>query len=303
MRVAVVGESLFDWVEEADGRFRPVPGGSPFNAARAMARQGARVRWLTPLSTDRLGDRLAEVLAADGIDTRGPRSPLPTSLAVVQVGPGGQPVYALYRDGVADRDTDAATLVGALPEPLDVVHVGSLALVPGDLDRARAVLDAAGARGALRVADLNLRPGAVRDVAAYLDGVRALLPALDVVKASDEDLAGLGLTPRAVLDRLDDGLLALTLGAAGAELHTRRVAAKVAAPVVPVVDTIGAGDTFHGALLVAAWRAGWLADRGWRRADAAALEGPLRHAVRAAAIVVGRAGGEPPTWDEVVRWT
>jgi fructokinase len=69
---------------------------------------------------------------------------------------------------------------------------------------------------------------------------------------------------------------------------------EVGAPAVEVVDTIGAGDTFQGALLFALREIGRI-----RIADLASLshdelERVLRFAMACAAITVGRVGADPP---------
>jgi fructokinase len=86
----------------------------------------------------------------------------------------------------------------------------------------------------------------------------------------------------------------LTRGSAGLTVLTEADRVDVPAAPARVVDTIGAGDTVHGALLA------WLhrnAVRGAR--DLATLDRPawsdaLRFAARAAAVTVGRVGAQPP---------
>jgi fructokinase len=68
---------------------------------------------------------------------------------------------------------------------------------------------------------------------------------------------------------------------------------------LPVVDTIGAGDTFHGALL------SWLELQGKmsRSALASLTEAELYDALvfanHAASLVCSRQGAEPPTLEEM----
>jgi fructokinase len=68
---------------------------------------------------------------------------------------------------------------------------------------------------------------------------------------------------------------------------------------LPVVDTIGAGDAFHGALLA------WLEKKGKMSRSALAelteleLYNALFFANKAASIVCSRQGAEPPTRKEV----
>jgi fructokinase len=126
----VLGEALMDCFEEPDGRLHPRMGGSPFNLARAAARQGRAVRWLTPFSTDAFGQTLRRQALADGIHPDVPASAWPTALAVVSF-EGESARYGFYREGIADRDWSAVSLLSALTDqPPGVLHTGSLMLVP-----------------------------------------------------------------------------------------------------------------------------------------------------------------------------
>ncbi|MBU1586678.1 MAG: carbohydrate kinase, partial [Actinobacteria bacterium] len=83
----------------------------------------------------------------------------------------------------------------------------------------------------------------------------------------------------------------------GARLATSRLRVDVAADVVPVIDTIGAGDSFMAALVwELVFRSG-----GWdgHPVDAEALERIGRTAARAAAITVSRPGADLPRADEL----
>ncbi|MEM6930067.1 MAG: carbohydrate kinase [Myxococcota bacterium] len=307
-QVAVVGESIIDLIRQPSGDFRPYLGGSPYNVARAMARQDTRVTYLSPLSSDSFGDALHEALLAEGAHVPPwPRSDRPTALALVTIDEHGQPSYGLYREGIADRDVSARALVDRLPDSVEVLHTGSLALVPGDTAKMRTVLEAARARGVIVAVDVNLRPAAEPDRDAYVRGVLELLPLCDIVKASDEDLRemGLGEDPRAaaqqVLGLLDHGLVALTRGAEGAALlNDQGTIERPAWPVATVVDTVGSGDCFQASLLAALLRSGQLDGRAFASAAPDALIDALDHARVAAALNVTRAGASPPTWDEVI---
>ena len=67
-------------------------------------------------------------------------------------------------------------------------------------------------------------------------------------------------------------------------------------PTVPaaVVDTIGAGDTVHGALLYWLHKAGVSTPDELRAVRPDVWRGALEFAARAASVTVSRAGAEPP---------
>ncbi len=308
---AAVGEALVDLIEHADGRYEPCLGGSVCNFTRAMALQGQSIRYLNPLSTDTFGERFVARLKADGVDLgAGGRSTCPTSLAVVSMGEGGVPHYVFHREHVADRDGTTAGLIARLPERVELIHTGGLALMPADWPKVRGVLDAARSRGAVVSVDANLRPVVVgRDTAqmtAYRRAVHAALAEAEIVKLSDEDVSALGWN----VDDLGDvatellklprmRLIAFTLGAQGAELVTRGARVRLPVPAgVTVVDTVGAGDCFQAGLLAWLAQAVRLQPEALERLTPQELEAALRHAMMAAAINVQRQGCQPPTWVE-----
>ena len=254
----ICGEALYDlFVEEetpAGLRIDARIGGSPFNVAVGLARLGRPAALLTGVSTDALGDRLAAALDGEGVETRFlARMPNPTTLAVVALGPEGEPRYTFYGEGAADRSLTAANLP-ELPDPVSCLHFGSFSLVVDPTAGALLAL-AERERGRRFISlDPNLRINVEPDVDRWRRDVERFARAADLVKLSDEDLGH--LDPTADPDRLagawlDGGarIVVLTRGAAGATLWTR--AARVDHPgrAVEVVDTVGAGDAFQAALL------------------------------------------------------
>ena len=63
--ITIGGENLIDYVqtEVKDGLpvYTAIPGGSCYNVAIAAARQGQTVSYVTPISTDSLGNVLAQI--------------------------------------------------------------------------------------------------------------------------------------------------------------------------------------------------------------------------------------------------
>ena len=310
--ILCAGENLIDMIQQGPARdgvpeFRAIVGGSPYNCARALGRLGATVGYLTPISTDRMGDLLAEALAADGVALLGGRSPRPTSLALVALD-RGQPRYQFYRDGVADRDITPEGLRASLPSAARALHLGSAALIEGaDADALAALAAEARGRGLFISVDPNVRPVLLGgDDAAYRARLAQVFAAADVIKISDEELAwwdpgrDVAAAAAALFAAAGPGLLVVTRGAESVIAHHPGGRQEVpAAPVAALVDTVGAGDTFMAALLD-----GLAGDEALDGAALAALSSTrlgniLDRAARAAAITCTRAGCNPPRRSEL----
>jgi len=299
--IVVAGEALVDLVIEPDGAVTSALGGAPFNTARAVARLGAPVEFVGALSDDRFGTLLRDQLVRDGVGVgHAPPTDRPTTLAAAELDGAGGAGYRFYIDGTSAPALTAADF-GALPAAADVFFTGGLGLVLEPM--ADAVVDLVEGLPSTTtvVVDVNCRPSVIPDRERYLERVGRLLERADIVKASDEDLEYLlpELAPAdAARELLDRGPAAVivTGGAAATHIVTtggvREIA--VAALSQPVVDTIGAGDTF-GAGLLTAW-----VGRGGHRATLRAADAldELARAVaaahEAAAIVVTRRGADPP---------
>lgn len=299
--IIVAGEALVDLVVHADGAVEAAPGGAPYNTARAAARLGADVGFVGALSRDRFGTLLTDGLAADGVDTAMVRrTDRPTTLAVAELDPAGAATYRFYIDGTSAPALGPDDLVPT--DPPDIVFAGGLGLVLQPMASTIAsMLDGGGAvtvgPDTLVMIDLNCRPSVVPDRDAYLDLLGRVLARADIVKVSDEDLRYV----RPQLEPVDAAVSLLDLGPSAVLVtegsrHTSVVTADgtVTVPVAPapapIVDTIGAGDTFGGALIA------WWAIAGRTRADVIAerLIPAVEAAHAAAGLVVTRRGADPP---------
>lgn len=301
--VLVIGETLIDIVTTEDG-VRELPGGSPANVAVTLGRLGRSPVLATTLADDAHGQAARRWLKASGVVIAA-RTPATgrTSTAAVRLAEDGS---ATYEFDLA-WDLDAATLATAGVDPA-IVHAGSIATVldPG-ADAVEAALLAARGR-ALVTFDPNARPAITPDRDAVLPRVERLVAASDVVKVSEEDLAWYrpGEDPVAVARAWAASgpvLVVVTRGGEGCVLV--RGADLCAVPEVPVTvaDTIGAGDTFMGALIDALASLG-AHGPGAREVLAAMSVERLRWAAswsaHAAAVTVSRPGADPPTRAELI---
>jgi fructokinase len=295
--ILVAGEALIDLLVGADGSIAAVPGGGPFNVARALARLGCPARFLGQLSSDGFGQELRGALLADGV-TLSLEKPIdaPTTLAVARLDAQGAASYAFYLTGTSAALLLPADVGSSIFDGVAALHVGSLGLAVEPL--ASAVRDFVGRAGpsVLVMVDVNARPAAIVDVVAYRTWVLDLLGRVDAVKASTEDLEVL-LPGRPVADAAQSllaagaGVVLVTDGPRPVRVYGSTFAAEVPAPEVVLVDTVGAGDAF-GAGFLASWH------RHGRGRDELAerdlvVEG-VERAVQVAALTCARRGADPP---------
>lgn len=290
------GEALTDMIVAADDqqgatRWTSITGGSTWNVARAMAALGTPSAFAGAISRDVFGEQLWQASLDAGLDPRFvqrlDKSPL---LAIVhRLDP---PSYFFVGDDSADLHFDAALLPPGWDEACRWAHFGGISLARQPLaGKLVALAEALKARGVRISYDPNFR--AIMDEG--YDATLARMTALaDVVKVSEEDLAGLLRTADldAAFARLrawnPDACYLYTKGAQGASLHWKDAAWEVAAPAITPVDTVGAGDASIAAL-------------AWSMLHAPQRDGlaHLRFAVAAGAAACLAAGATPPALDAI----
>lgn len=298
--IVVGGEALMDVIVAPDGRRTPVPGGGPFNTARALARLGVSAAFLGRLSEDPFGRALARGLAEAGASLALASSgPEPTTVALAEIDAAGVAQYTFEIAGTSAPNLTPAMVPERLGPEVAALHVGTLGLVLEPMATTLIGLARREAGRRLVMVDPNVRPQLIADRPAYRRRLEEeLWPASTIVKASGPDLDWLypEFDVEAACARiLEYGprLVVATLGEEGALGLTGAARARVDAPRVAVVDTIGAGDVFGAALLA------WLSDRDLLRGDldpdAGALTALLRFAVQAASWSCTRAGAASPS--------
>lgn len=305
LRVAVGGENLIDFFRKDTGD-EGLPGGSPFNVAMGLGRQQIPVTYVTPISTDSWGDMLAERLVQSNVVIGTPRRDEPTSMAIVTL-VDGIPSYEFKRHNTAERMVSRAQVDAAIPEGCEILHVGSLAL--GDAPDGpiwEETCAQVAARGGFVSIDPNLRLGIIEDRAGYFARLFRVLEHAHLVKISDEDLEGLfpELGFEAAVDtlraRTSARLVVITRGREDgiAFIDEERFALEVI-KADPLVDTVGAGDTFMATLIAAFANAPISARHMLENLDGDQLAKVLRRASVAAAINCARKGCNPPNLDEL----
>ncbi|MGV9314341.1 ribokinase [Streptomyces sp. NPDC003691] len=226
-------------------RFVEGVGGKGANQAVAAARLGSRVRLVARVGPD--GAAILDALAAEGVDVDDVRSDerATTGIAAVVVDEGGENTI------VVNPGANADLAMQDLPARL-VRSPGEVVVVQNEISPE--VVELAVLRAAEQGGIVVLNPAPARPVDDRV------LAAVDVLVPNRGELATLlGTEPPATVDEAREMLrraglpcraVVVTLGADGAVLKEAHGpdTTHIPAPVVDAVDTVGAGDTFCGAL-------------------------------------------------------
>jgi sulfofructose kinase len=249
-----------------------VNGGCAANAAVAIARLGGRAVLAGPLGgpsgEDSNGDRVLAALAGEQVDCRGCQriAGVPTALSAIFLDAHGDRMIVTHRD---DR------LAAAEPrDPSGLVASADVVLADNRFPEfVRPICAAARGRGLTVVLDADRPTEMSEDLFQIATHVVFSSECLRATTGLDDLVAGL-----AAIARTTPSFLAVTHGPhdvlwrEGASLHK--------SPVFPVkaVDTLGAGDVFHGAFALAL-------------AEGRELGPALRFAAAAAGLKCTRLGG------------
>ncbi len=259
--VACLGELVMDLVPHSrvgeEWLYAPSPGGAPGNVAAGLARLGCRSAMLGKLGADPFGSAILAALAKHGVDTRGiaRSTAVKTALSVVTLAPDGERAFTFYREAPAELAIDLDESSAAIVADSRILHLGVLPLSsPRSAAAQRQAVSVAMANGTWVSADPNFRPSLWPDHAAMLAAGRELVAAAQVVKLGAEELFALAGTrdiaaAACALWHPELRLMAVTKGAAGAELISRQFTVSCAGFPVAAIDTTAAGDSFMATLL------------------------------------------------------
>ena len=290
--IITIGRSGVDIYPQQIGRrledvdtFVKFVGGSPTNVAVAAARLGRRVGLITGVGDDPFGRYVRRELGEFGVDTSMivTVSSAPTPVTFCEIFPPDHfPIYFHRHPAApdlqlhpADLDLDRiaaagifwATVTGLSVEPSRAAHHAAL--------QARR-------RSRFTVLDLDFRPTLWNSEDEATAEVQSVLPLVDVAVGNrDECRVAVGtVEPDEAADRLLSAGVSLAVvkqGPAGVLAATPDERVRVPAFETDVINGLGAGDGFGGALCH-----GLLA--GWPLAETIAFAGA------AGAIVAGRLG-------------
>ena len=249
-RLPVAGETV------TGAELGQFPGGKGANQALAAKRLGADVALVAAVGDDASADLALALLRKGTVELSACRTitGASTGVALIVVSASGenQIVVAPGANRLLTIDVESVPRARALIGQLEI-PVATLAAVAGAFDG---------------FVCLNLAPA--------LDVPDSLIASADLIVVNQTEAGYYGQRVMGA-----DALVALTLGAGGAELYRGgQLLARASAPEVEAEDTTGAGDTFTAALTVALL-------------EGRAPDQALRFACAAGAAAVTKAGAQP----------
>lgn len=259
MKVIAYGEVLLDQIIYPNGTSSVVPGGSPFNVAIALARQGVHATLVTPHNRESEGsEAINSKLASSKVDTSLlVESSKPTTLANAFVQPDGSVNYEFRIEGTTQSDWELVDLAHGPKDGDVLVASGSFALAVDSMAKVFDELFEAGSKYHTIVFDPNVRPSLITSQCEAQERFDRWVSKSTIVKASDEDvswrypdktISEIG----ALLNAQGPALVVITEGEKGVKLfHNGR---EYGFPPIEIADTefvdaVGAGDTFNAGMI------------------------------------------------------
>lgn len=241
-----LGEALWDCLP--DGKKL---GGAPANFAYHVGQFGFDTIAVSAVGNDRLGDETIASLEAKGLKYMMPRVSYPTGTVQVTLDDNGIPTYDI-RENVAWDNIPFSPELEDLAHNCRAVCWGSLAqrnVV--SRDTINKFLDTA-PKDCLKIFDINLRQNFYTK-----EVISESIKRCNVLKINDEELVvigrlfgypGLDMENKCwlILGKYNLDMLVLTCGVNGSYVFTPGSVSFQETPLVDVVDTVGAGDSFTG---------------------------------------------------------
>lgn len=244
-----MGEALWDVLPEGKKI-----GGAPANFAYHASQFGFDSRVVSAVGNDELGEEILEVFRQKNLKHQIERVNYPTGTVQVTLDDEGVPCYEI-KEGVAWDNIPFTDDLKRLALSTRAVCFGSLAQ-RSEASRAtinRFLDTMPDLEGQLKIFDINLRQNFYNK-----EVLRESFRRCNVLKINDEELVtisrmfgypGIDLQDKCwiLLAKYNLRMLILTCGTNGSYVFTPGVVSYQETPKVPVVDTVGAGDSFTAA--------------------------------------------------------
>ena len=257
MEFITVGEMVIDFLPGTEqGSYVRNAGGAPANVAIAAARNGLNAGMYCKVGNDDFGKFLIKTLEENKVTPLSPElcDEATTTMAFVSLTEDNERSFTFARKPGADMMLDKSEIKDEDLKDCKILLAGSCSMSAGKaVEATEYAMKRAHELGALVGYDINYRNLMWHDdKQACADKVKEILPYVDLLKISDEevDMVGGHDNVLALMKEYDIAVVILTLGKDGAECFFNGDSF-----VTPgykadyVADTTGAGDAFWGGFL------------------------------------------------------
>lgn len=247
--VVGIGELLWDMLPSGKKA-----GGAPINFVYHASCLGAEGYAISAVGDDELGKEIVDELDKNRIQHLIEKVPYPTGTVQVELA-DGIPTYTINERVAWDHISPTSNAID-LAEKADAICFGTLAQRSRQSrETVQAILSFA-PENAYRLLDINLRQH-------YYDKelIEESLYLANVLKVNDDefnvlrDMFGLEGTEKDLalwfIEKYNLRMLVLTAGASHSTIYTKEEISHLPTPEVQVADTVGAGDSFSGSLIIA----------------------------------------------------
>lgn len=256
MDAITIGEILIDFIPGTEpASYVRNPGGGPANAAVAMAKNGLDVGMYCRMGNDDFGRFLTETMNGYGVKLLTPEllDDAVTTMAFVTLYPGGERTFTFARKPGADMLLSKEDLKDEVIADTKLVHASSFSM--SEDPEATATVEfmkKAHEFGKLVAFDINYRNVVWNDdKAACAEAVKTILPYVDLLKISDEEVDMVGGVEGipALMKEYGITVVVETLGSKGAQCFFNGEVLMVPGRKAVPVDATGCGDAFWGGFL------------------------------------------------------
>ena len=251
-----IGELLIDFIPGSEpASYIRKAGGAPANVAIAMIKNGLSASVASKVGDDDFGHFLVDTLKEHGVKVACPElcEEAITTMAFVTLMEVGDRKFTFARKPGADTLLRPEEVKEEDIADSAIIHAGSCSLSSGPAVKATIrALRLGHEMGKLVSFDVNYRNVMWKDdVDACTKAVMDILPYVDLLKISDEEvemMGGVDAIPD-LMKKYGVSMVMETLGADGAQAFYDGQVIRIQGRKVKAVDATGAGDAFWGAFL------------------------------------------------------
>ena len=300
------GEMLIDFTPGKEPyTYTANPGGAPANVSVSVARNGLKSGFLGMMGNDDFGKRLQNTLIENNVTPLCKKltEKAVTTLAFVTLYDNGERSFTFTRKPGADIMISSDDYNASDIESCKIFNAGSFSLTddPGRTTYIDAIKKAAKA-GAIISFDINYRDAVWHSEAACLEVIKEILPFVDLLKISDEELFFTGGEDNIFSFMKEYNITAVieTLGSCGSKYYFNGNSNVLESMKVNAVDATGAGDAFWGGFLSSLIMQGVAAPSD---INETILENALKYGNVSGGLCVTKKGGIPgiPNKEEILR--